>query len=129
MARTRPLAGIGVAAILVAAPAFAEEVIPVGPEFRVSRGHPNYYSYSAYDGLATDADITRLPNGQFVVVWEETAQSYSGYAQHTEQRVEARRFNRDGSGAGQQFTIVHGDEAYYFEQDRVFHPSVAARPD
>ena len=109
MARMKPLAGVGVAAILVAAPAFAEEAIPVGPEFRVSRGHADYYAYN-YDGQAYDADVARTPNGQFVVVWQERVETYSGYTEHQSQRIEARRFNRDGTGAGQQFTILQGED-------------------
>src|SRR5512147_662904 len=129
MARTKPFAAIGLAAILIAAPALADNVVPAGPEFMVSRGHASYYAYM--DGYAMAPSVTREPNGEFVVAWEEIAGRYSNVGTSYQYRVAARRFNRDGTGTGQQFTIYQQpkDGPHVGGYPRVFHPDVAADPD
>ena len=124
MARAGLLAGLSAMGALLAAPAFAEEVIPAGPEFKVSRGH-GYAHFSDYDGYVTNPDVARAPNGQFVVVWEEYVQGYQGYDYTSAYRLAARRMNRDGSGAGAQFNVfqVSNDDV----SDLLFNPEIWGR--
>ena len=56
MTGSRWLAGLSAVGTLMAAPAFGEEAIPVGPEFQVSRGNTGY-GYK--DGYAYNVDVSR----------------------------------------------------------------------
>jgi cysteine-rich repeat protein len=119
----RSLAVVFALCVLLPAPAPAdEEVRAAGPEFRVSRGHGSYYTY---DGTAYNPDVARSPNGEFVVVWEELVENYAGYSYSRAYRVAAKRFNRNGTGKGQQFKVFQQSNEY---ASRAFHPAVATTP-
>ena len=76
MART-PRSGWAIlVAILVAPPAFADNVSPAGPEFQVSRGHASYYAYK--DGYAMSPAVSRAPNGEFVVMPDDRMKATPG---------------------------------------------------
>jgi hypothetical protein len=74
-----------------------------------------------------DPAVSRAQNGEFVVVWEEIAGRYANDGTSYQYRVAARRFNRDGTGAGQQFTVFQQpkDGPHVGGYPRVFHPDVA----
>src|SRR5262249_19553070 len=84
----------------------AAEVVPTGPEFRVSRIGDTYYN--SYDGYATDPRAQSFSNDEFVVVWETDTYHYGEYSYTYGPGVTGRKFTPDGNG-GLEFN-VHFDK-------------------
>ncbi len=111
-----PLVAVALAAIAVA---HATEVVPVGPEFRISRDGDTY-NYSN-DGYARDPRITRMTSGEFVVVWE----AYFAGAYTEGNGLFGRRLTTEGQPAGGEFQIYAEPG---FSANYSFRPSVAPDP-
>jgi hypothetical protein len=91
--RQRALALILLATSL---PVWAAEIVPVGPEFRVSRVGDTYNNSS--DGRALDVDAEPLSDGGFVVAWDAYVYNYGYYSYTYGRAVRARRFTAEGNG-------------------------------
>jgi cysteine-rich repeat protein len=104
--------------IALVAPAWSAEVVPVGPEFRVSRIGDTYHSYS--DGRARDPRAVRMSDDGFVVVWEAYSYKYGYYYSQSGYGVFARRFDADGKPKAKEVPVFF-HEGY----EHRFLPNVA----
>jgi hypothetical protein len=89
--------------LAVATPSSGTEVVPAGPEFKISTRGFNY-SYS-FDGYARTPRVASAPNGDFVVVWESYFDGPGGSGTD----VFGRRFDRTGAPRGPDFGIANVD--------------------
>jgi hypothetical protein len=100
------------------------EIVPVGPEFRVSRVGDTYTN--AMDGLALDASVEPISDGGFVVVWEAYTYKYGYYSYTYGPAVRARRFTPEANGGVEKsvFFLKDRDFSYgYFRPDGATTPS------
>ena len=92
------LASVVIALTLATPPARAANIVPAGPEFRISRtGDVDY----GFDGYAIYPRIASTNGGEFVVVWKSY---FSGYASYGE-TVAARRLDGTATPMGPEFDV------------------------
>src|SRR5678815_93411 len=88
----------------------AAEVVPAGPEFRVSRIGDTYHN--SYDGWAIDPRAQSFSNDEFVVVWESYSYHYGYYSYTWGAGLRGRKFTPEGQGGGE-FDVVFNKYDYY----------------
>src|SRR6185503_1737239 len=76
--------------LLAAVASQAAEVVPAGPEFRVSRIGDTYHN--SYDGWAIDPRAQSFSNDEFVVVWESYSYHYGYYSYTWGTGLRGRKF-------------------------------------
>ncbi len=108
--------------LLAGRSARATEVVPVGPEFRISRDGDTY-NYQG-DSYARDQAIVRKANGDFLVIWE-------GYTENTNEEssaIHARTLDAQGHPLGGEFPLVPIPGSPRWIWTNYTRPSLAADP-
>jgi cysteine-rich repeat protein len=104
-------------------PVWAAEIVPVGPEFRVSRVGDTYTNDG--DGASLDATVEPLSDGGFVVAWESYVYNYGYYSYTYGPAVRARRFTDDAHGGVEKTVFFQASTTGqgYFRPDGATTPS------